>query len=236
MAELPPSNLSHFGHSVTTNDQDEDSLRLGCPDELGNICDLARQHPRNSCLPRQAHSATLGTRSENCPPSFCTNGEDAFACDVTNMDHSLGGLPRLPAKLNDLCMLLRRSALQRLPEDCRYVELNHFRHTALPHACKSLADGLQQPDDIHTNNSVLDSHNLSLSKTAPQAGHLTSPTPLVLSAAALYGAASGKASNPKRRRYSIIQEGGGSVRRLTGRKNRSCNAIEQLCSDRSLPL
>jgi hypothetical protein len=95
---------------------------------------------------------------------------------------------------------------------------------------------LQQPEDIHTNNSVLDSHNLSLSKTAPQAGHLASPTPLVLSAAALYGAANGKAQQPKRRRYTIIQEGGRSARRLTGRKNRSCTGTEQLCSDWSLPL
>ena len=35
------------------------------PDELSNICDLARQHCRNCCLPRQTHSATPRTHSES---------------------------------------------------------------------------------------------------------------------------------------------------------------------------
>ena len=47
------------------------------PDELGNIYDLARQQCRTVCFPRQTRSATLRTRSENRPPSSCTNRVDA---------------------------------------------------------------------------------------------------------------------------------------------------------------
>jgi len=39
------------------------------PDELGNICDLARQHCRNPCLPRQTHSAMPHKRTGTLPPS-----------------------------------------------------------------------------------------------------------------------------------------------------------------------
>jgi hypothetical protein len=43
------------------------------PDELGNTCDLARQHCRTRCFPRQTRSATLRKRTETLPPSSCAN-------------------------------------------------------------------------------------------------------------------------------------------------------------------
>jgi hypothetical protein len=82
----------------------------------------------------------------------------------------LGGFPCLLAKFDDLCRLVLRSALQGFPENRRFVKLNHFRHSYLHHACESLADGLQQLDYIHATISVLNSHNPSLSKTAPPTG------------------------------------------------------------------
>ena len=52
------------------------------PDELGNTCDLARQHCRTRCFPRQTRSATLRKRTEILPPSSCTNRGGAL--DVTS--------------------------------------------------------------------------------------------------------------------------------------------------------
>jgi integrase len=40
------------------------------PDGADNICDVAPQHCRNLCLPRQTRSATLRTRSENRVPKL----------------------------------------------------------------------------------------------------------------------------------------------------------------------
>jgi hypothetical protein len=64
--------------------------------------------------------------------------------------HYLRRFPCSPAKLDNLCRLVLRSALQGFPENRRFVKLNHFRHSSLHHACQSLMDGLQQADAIHT--------------------------------------------------------------------------------------
>src|ERR1035438_7497455 len=66
------------------------------PDELRNTCDLARQHCRTVCSPRQTRSATLRTRSENRPLSSCTTRGDVS--DVTSrcLVFDPGKIPRLP--------------------------------------------------------------------------------------------------------------------------------------------
>ena len=43
------------------------------PDEIGNICDLARQPCCTVGFPRQTRIATLHTRIESHLPSFCTS-------------------------------------------------------------------------------------------------------------------------------------------------------------------
>ncbi len=78
--------------------------------------------------------------------------------------HCLGGFPCLRAKLDDLRALLPRRAFQGFPENRRYVKFNHFRRTR----CNS-------PTIFIRNYSVVESHNRSLSKSAPQTGHTLQP-------------------------------------------------------------
>jgi hypothetical protein len=51
------------------------------PNEISSIYDLALQHGRTGCFPRQTRSATPRTGSENRPPDSCTNR--GYASDVT---------------------------------------------------------------------------------------------------------------------------------------------------------